>query len=114
MTVVAGTSATVELYAYNTLGIPQVFKSEVVGASARVVSKSGQTVDAGDTSLTAEPTVTYVTGQGIYEVAFSANMYQDAGEEVLYAVDIVMDAGDGFKPVYTVYFTVQPTSALPS
>ena len=114
LTVVAGTSATVELYAYNTLGIPQVFKSEVVGASARVVSTAGQTVDAGDTSLTAEPTVTYVTGQGIYEVAFSANMYQDAGEEVLYAVDIVMDAGDGFKPVYTVYFTVQPTSALPS
>ncbi|QDZ25793.1 hypothetical protein A3770_19p83110 [Chloropicon primus] len=114
MSVVAGTTGSVQLFAYNTLGIPQVFKQEVVGASARIVAKAGQTVDAGDTGLTSEPTVTYQTGKGIYDVSFSANQFMDAGEEILYAVDMIMDAGNGFKPVFTVYFTVQPTSALPA
>ena len=112
----AGTSETIQVYAYNTLGIPQVFKQELVSASARVVAKVGQTVDADDTGLTAEPVVTYLTGQGIYNVTFSAAVFSNADAEVLYAVDILMNAGSGFLPIpmSTVYFTVKPTAALPS
>ena len=37
-----------------------------------------------------------------------------ADTEILYAVDVIMDAGNGFTTVATTYFTVQPTQALPS
>ena len=114
MTVVAGEAGSFSVYAYNTLGIPQVFQKEVVGASARIVAKAGQTVDAGDTGLTAEPTVTYQAGKGIYDISFSAQLFKDADTEILYAVDVIMDAGNGFTTVATTYFTVQPTQALPS